>query len=155
MSKETENNKVSENKALPIGVVVRSADVNIVDSDIATIEALHDLLLDAHGYSLDFVTLKRARELTAKMYKALYQHYAQHLCINQWCVYPTKFKNKIMKRIQRKRTKGWRMPENAKYIGRPTKWGNPFRLTPDGFIQCYSTNRNILDPWIMWSDNQH
>jgi len=48
------------------------ADVNIVDSDIATIEALHDLLLDAHGYSLDFRTLKKARELTAKMYKALY-----------------------------------------------------------------------------------
>jgi hypothetical protein len=23
-----------------------------------------------HGYSLDFITLKRARELTAKMYKA-------------------------------------------------------------------------------------
>lgn len=56
-----------------------------------------------------------------------------------------------MKRIQRKRTKGWRMPENAKYVGRPTKWGNPFRLTPDGFIQCYSTNGKILDPWIMWS----
>ena len=55
-----------------IGRVVRSADVNIVDSDIATIEALHDLLLDAHGYSLDFITLKKARELTAKMYKALY-----------------------------------------------------------------------------------
>ena len=30
--------------------------------------------------------------------------------------------------------------------------GNPFRLTPDGFIQCYSTNRKILDPWIMWSE---
>ena len=43
------------------------------------------------------------------------------------------------------------MPENAKYVGRPTKWGNPFRLTVDGFIQCYSTNRKILDPWIMWS----
>jgi len=55
-----------------IGRVVRSADVNIVDSDIATIEALHDLLLDAHGYSLDFITLKKARELTEKMYKALY-----------------------------------------------------------------------------------
>ena len=49
-----------------------SKDVNIVDRDIATIEALHDLLLDVHGYSLDFVTLKRARELTAKMYKAIY-----------------------------------------------------------------------------------
>ena len=55
-----------------IGRAVRSANVNIVDSDIATIEALHDLLLDAHGYSLDFITLKKARELTAKMYKALY-----------------------------------------------------------------------------------
>lgn len=30
-------------------------------------------------------------------------------------------------RIQRKRTKGWRMPEGAIYVGRPTKFGNPFR----------------------------
>ena len=29
-------------------------------------------------------------------------------------------------RIQRQRTKGWRMPEGAVYVGRPTKWGNPF-----------------------------
>ena len=29
------------------------------------------------------------------------------------------------KRIQRKRTKGWRMPEGAVYVGRPTRWGNP------------------------------
>ena len=29
-------------------------------------------------------------------------------------------------RIQRKRTRGWRMPEGAVYVGRPTKWGNPF-----------------------------
>lgn len=53
-----------------IADVRRSVSVDIVDSDIATIEALHDLLLDAHGYSLDFITLKRARELTAKMYEA-------------------------------------------------------------------------------------
>lgn len=31
-------------------------------------------------------------------------------------------------RIQRKRTKGWRMPEGAVYVGRPTQWGNPFRI---------------------------
>lgn len=49
-----------------------SASVDIIDSDIATIEALHDLLLDEHGYPLDFITLKKARELTAKMYAALY-----------------------------------------------------------------------------------
>src|SRR5581483_7053762 len=30
------------------------------------------------------------------------------------------------KRIQRKRTKGWTMPPNAAYVGRPTKWGNPY-----------------------------
>ena len=30
------------------------------------------------------------------------------------------------KRIQRKRTKGWRLPKNAVYVGRPGKWGNPF-----------------------------
>lgn len=30
-------------------------------------------------------------------------------------------------RIQRKRTKGWRMPDGAVYVGRPSRWGNPFR----------------------------
>ena len=29
-------------------------------------------------------------------------------------------------RIQRKRTKGWRMPEGAVYVGRPSRWGNPW-----------------------------
>lgn len=32
------------------------------------------------------------------------------------------------KRIQRKRSKGWRMPDNTVYVGRPTKWGNPFKV---------------------------
>lgn len=31
------------------------------------------------------------------------------------------------KRIQRQRTKGWRMPEGTVYVGRPSRWGNPFR----------------------------
>lgn len=31
-------------------------------------------------------------------------------------------------RIQRKRTKGWRMPEGAVYVGRGSKWGNPARI---------------------------
>ena len=30
------------------------------------------------------------------------------------------------KRVQRKRTKGWRMPANTVYVGRPGKFGNPF-----------------------------
>ena len=34
-------------------------------------------------------------------------------------------------RIQRRRSKGWKMPENAVYVGRPTKWGNPFDVDGD------------------------
>ena len=33
------------------------------------------------------------------------------------------------KRIQRRRERGWRMPEGAVYVGRPSKWGNPYRWT--------------------------
>lgn len=35
------------------------------------------------------------------------------------------------RRIQRRRTNGWLMPEGAVYVGRPTQWGNPFRLGAD------------------------
>lgn len=34
----------------------------------------------------------------------------------------------MAKRIQRKRSKGWKMPEGAVYVGRPTKWGNPYKV---------------------------
>jgi hypothetical protein len=30
-----------------------------------------------------------------------------------------------------KRMKGWRKPANTVYVGRPTKWGNPYRMGPD------------------------
>ena len=31
-------------------------------------------------------------------------------------------------RIQRKRTKGWQMPDGAICVSRPSRWGNPFRI---------------------------
>ena len=31
-------------------------------------------------------------------------------------------------RIQRRRTKGWRMPDNTVYVGRPGSFGNPFAV---------------------------
>lgn len=34
-------------------------------------------------------------------------------------------------RIQRQRTKGWRMPANTIYVGRGSKWGNPFVVHSD------------------------
>jgi len=33
-----------------------------------------------------------------------------------------------MKRIQRKRTKGFKLPENTVCVNRGTKWGNPFKI---------------------------
>lgn len=33
------------------------------------------------------------------------------------------------RRIQRRRTKGWRAPDGAVYVGRGTPWGNPWTVT--------------------------
>jgi len=37
-----------------------------------------------------------------------------------------------MKRIQRKRKRQWRMPENTVYVGRPSIYGNPFTVKKKG-----------------------
>lgn len=37
-----------------------------------------------------------------------------------------------MERIQRRRSKGWRMPPGAVYVGRPTRWGNPYPVSQHG-----------------------
>ncbi len=34
----------------------------------------------------------------------------------------------IPKRIKRERKKGWKKPDNTIYVGRGSKWGNPFRV---------------------------
>jgi hypothetical protein len=65
-------------------------------------------------------------------------------------------------RVQRKRTKGFIMPPNTVYVGRPTKWGNPYKvgkLSEDAsypvtseqavaFYTHYITVNNLL-PYIM------
>lgn len=56
-----------------------------------------------------------------------------------------------MKRIQRKRTKGFKMPENAIYVGRPTKWGNPIKLVGDQIYINAGYRRKILDKWVWYS----
>lgn len=33
------------------------------------------------------------------------------------------------RRIQRSRAKGWKMPDNTVYVGRGSKWGNPYRVS--------------------------
>lgn len=59
------------------------------------------------------------------------------------------------KRIQRQRIKGWRMPPNTVYVGRPSRWGNPWRagdvvegVTIDAtaavaLFRCYAVDENF------------
>lgn len=47
-------------------------------------------------------------------------------------------------RVQRKRTKGWRMPLNAIYVGRPSIWGNPF------YVRTNSLRRSDLERWYVY-----
>lgn len=39
-------------------------------------------------------------------------------------------------RIQRSRAKGWKTPANTIYVGRPTRFGNPFKIGTPGQDDC-------------------
>lgn len=50
------------------------------------------------------------------------------------------------KRIQRRRIKGWRMPPNCIYVGRGSKWGNPFKIGIDGTREkCVERYRLLIE----------
>jgi hypothetical protein len=46
-------------------------------------------------------------------------------------------------RIQRKRTRGWRMPQNTVSVTRPSKYGNPWKV--DRFGVVCGTARQAVD----------
>ena len=63
------------------------------------------------------------------------------------------------KRIQRKRTKGWRMPPNTVAVARPSRWGNPFKIEDAreaGFVRDEAKGRRFVVDcfrnWIRGSD---
>lgn len=52
------------------------------------------------------------------------------------------------KRIQQSRQRGWRKPEGAACVGRPSKWGNPFRI---GMFRDYGAAEAVAD-YKRWLD---
>jgi hypothetical protein len=52
-------------------------------------------------------------------------------------------------RIQRARVAGWRMPPNTIYVGRPSKWGNPYDVSRFGLEMSLALYRNSLNG--IWS----
>lgn len=50
-----------------------------------------------------------------------------------------------MERIQRKRSKGWTMPDNTKYVGRGSKWGNPYKVADcQSITECLTLYKEHL-----------
>lgn len=57
------------------------------------------------------------------------------------------------RRIQRKRTKGWQMPPNTVYVGRPTKWGNPWRVGEHGIPDAAEAVRRFRAALLGFESN--
>lgn len=60
-------------------------------------------------------------------------------------------------RIQRRRTKGWRAPVGAKYVGRGTRWGNPWVVaqTHTGWTVNWAGEGVARPDWTVSTSNQH
>jgi len=56
------------------------------------------------------------------------------------------------RRIQRKRTKGWRMPSGAVYVGRPGRFGNPYvaLVTLTDAVPAAESVAGFEDLWRRW-----
>jgi hypothetical protein len=57
------------------------------------------------------------------------------------------------KRIQRKRTKGWRMPEGAMSVTRPGRFGNPFTVKQcheAGYATKVNAARICVEAYRAW-----
>ena len=54
-------------------------------------------------------------------------------------------------RVQRRRDKGWRNPEGAVYVGRGSRWGNPFILyvgpSREDVVRLY---RDLIEHGEVW-----
>lgn len=49
-------------------------------------------------------------------------------------------------RIQRRRLKGWRMPEGAIYVGRPSRFGNPWQAAREHGL--WTVRQGDRDCWV-------
>ncbi|MFC8515522.1 DUF4326 domain-containing protein [Streptomyces sp. NPDC057257] len=53
------------------------------------------------------------------------------------------------RRLQRRRTKGWRAPDGAVYVGRPTRFANPARIirASNGLIVQWGSDGGSVGVW--------
>jgi hypothetical protein len=53
-------------------------------------------------------------------------------------------------RIQLRRTKGWRKPEGAVIVARPSKWGNPFTIAMAMEAEYDNPRRACVSHFTAW-----
>lgn len=66
------------------------------------------------------------------------------------------------KRIQRKRTKGWKQPNGVVVVTRGTRWGNPFTVSDKyeagtkvgGFYIAVPTVQDAVECFRLWAADQ-
>ncbi len=58
-------------------------------------------------------------------------------------------------RVQRKRTKGWKMPPSTVYVGRPSRYGNQWwvgePIGSDNGKTVYATAQDAVDMYRFWA----
>jgi len=52
------------------------------------------------------------------------------------------------RRVQLRRTKGWRTPDNTVVVSRPTRWGNPFCVVRGSVMQ--SSKLTVVKRYEQW-----
>jgi hypothetical protein len=57
------------------------------------------------------------------------------------------------RRIQIRRTKGWRKPEGAISVARPHKWGNPFKVGEHG-IRIAEDAVRLYRQWLPGTESR-
>ena len=59
------------------------------------------------------------------------------------------------RRVQRKRTKGWKLPQNTVCVTRPGRWGNPFETATEfnQACECCSELRHVPE-WMDFEKGQ-
>ncbi|MCP4665133.1 MAG: DUF4326 domain-containing protein [Deltaproteobacteria bacterium] len=59
-----------------------------------------------------------------------------------------------MKRIQRKRTKGWIKPNNSIIVDRTSKYGNPIKIIGNFIFVNAKYRRKFLDKWVILDEKK-
>lgn len=105
------------------------------------------------GFALEIYFYKDSDKASAYINQGQSQICVQNSVSIEWV---NKFDNCFLEpkpvRIQRTRKKGFKMPVNTIYVGRPTKWGNPFSIEEHGREKAVELFRNFSESTYLYRE---